>query len=185
MFAILLANTPAVAQSLAATQLNQTACVSCHGETGNSAVANIPSLAGQPRIFLETQLVMIREGLREIPEMNGLLKQVSDQQIQELSTLLASQALETSNKAVKDVGKFARGEELSKKSLCGTCHMPQYQGQNQVPRLAGQREDYLLKTMIAMRDGKAVGRDTMMSGVLAGFSDQQISAMAHFFSIAR
>jgi len=179
---ILLTTPQASAQALTAAQLNRTACVSCHGDNGNSTVANIPSLAGQPRIFLENQLVMIREGLREIPEMNGLLKQVSDQQIQELSTLLSSQSLEPPPKANKELIKFARGEELSKKSLCGTCHMPQYQGQNQVPRLAGQREDYLLKTMIAMRDGKAVGRDTMMSGVLAGFTDQQISAMAHFFS---
>lgn len=182
MLAILLANTPASAQPPTATQLNQTACVSCHGENGNSVIANIPSLAGQPKIFLETQMVMIREGLREIPEMNGLLKHVSDKQIQELSALLSSQALEASNKATKDLSKFTRGEDLSKKSLCGTCHMPQYQGQNQVPRLAGQREEYLLKTMIAMRDGKAVGRDTMMSGIMVGFSDQQISALAHFFS---
>lgn len=125
---------------------------------------------------------MIREGLREVPEMTGILKDVSDRQIQDLSVLLSQQTLQTPKIPVRDPSKFARGEELSKKSLCGTCHMPHYQGQNQVPRLAGQREDYLLKTMIAMRDGKASGRDTMMSGVLNGFSDQQISALAHFFS---
>ena len=38
----------------------------------------MPSLAGQPKVFLENQLVMIREGLREIPAMTGLLTKLSD-----------------------------------------------------------------------------------------------------------
>ena len=43
------------------------ACAACHGAGGQSVLPNIPSLAGQPRVFLENQLVVIREGLRDIP----------------------------------------------------------------------------------------------------------------------
>lgn len=37
-----------------------------------------PSLAGQPKLFIENQLVLIQEGLREILQMKGLLDKVTD-----------------------------------------------------------------------------------------------------------
>jgi hypothetical protein len=35
--------------------------------SGNSPSPAIPSIAGQPRVFIENQLVIMREGLREVP----------------------------------------------------------------------------------------------------------------------
>ena len=49
------------------------ACTACHGPDGNSQIPAIPSLAGQPRVFIENQLVLIREGLRDVPAMKGML----------------------------------------------------------------------------------------------------------------
>ena len=43
--------------------------------------------------------------------------------------------------------KVRAGAEVSRQALCGTCHLPNYAGQNQVPRLAGQHEDYLVLTL--------------------------------------
>jgi cytochrome c553 len=71
---------------------------------------------------------------------------------------------------------------MAKQALCGTCHLPTYLGQSQVPRLAGQREDYMQQTMVLMRDGKAVGRDSIMSSTLRGMSDEQLRDLAHYFS---
>ena len=34
-------------------------------------------------------------------------------------------------------GSSARGEAIAARALCGTCHLPGYTGQSQVPRLAG------------------------------------------------
>ena len=67
--------TGAFAQSIAP-RLAQ--CAACHGADGNSQIKDFPSLAGQPRVFLENQLVMIREGMRDIPAMKGSLDGVSD-----------------------------------------------------------------------------------------------------------
>ena len=44
-------------------------CIACHGPQGNSQIPLTPSLAGQPKLFLENQLVLIREGLRDIAQM--------------------------------------------------------------------------------------------------------------------
>jgi cytochrome c553 len=57
-----------------------------------------------------------------------------------------------------------------------------FRGQQQIPRLAGQREEYLLSTMIAFRDNPPPGSDTQMSAVLYDVSDADIAAMAYFLS---
>ena len=41
----------------------------------------IPSIAGQPRLFIENQLVLIREGMRPSPEMLPFVKDLKDAEI--------------------------------------------------------------------------------------------------------
>ena len=38
-------------------------CAACHGKDGNSSIPGTPSIAAQPRIFLENYLVLTREGI--------------------------------------------------------------------------------------------------------------------------
>ena len=61
---------------------------------------------------------------------------------------------------------MARGKQLAESMHCGQCHLPKYEGRAQMPRLAGQREDYMIDAMIGYRDGKRTGADTTMSEVL-------------------
>ena len=62
------------------------------------------------------------------------------------------------------------------------CHLADFKGQKQVPRLAAQREDYLAAEMRAYRDSKRKGGDTIMAAALYGVSDADIDALAHFMS---
>jgi cytochrome c553 len=137
-------------------------CGACHGANGNSALALSPSLAGQPKVFLENTLILIREGLRQIAPMQAKAQDIP-----------------------RDEAAYRRGEAIASRALCGTCHLPSYAGQQQMPRLAAQREDYLVQSMREFRDNKAQGRDTMMNGVLRGFSDRDIADMAHYFAQLR
>ena len=77
---------------------------------------------------------------------------------------------------------FERVKALAGRALCNTCHLPTYLGQQQVPRVAGQREDYLLHCMRQFRDGKTMGRDSIMASSLYGLTDLQLTDLAHFFS---
>jgi cytochrome c553 len=76
----------------------------------------------------------------------------------------------------------ARGKELAAAQHCGQCHLPHYRGRDQMPRLAAQREDYLVAEMIAYRDGRRTGADTTMAGVLHGVSDADIKALGAFLA---
>ena len=179
----------AIAQSSLATQgadRVKPMCAACHGSQGISTIPSIPSLAGQPKVFIENQLVMIREGLREVPAMTGMLDKLSDADLVALARWYSDQTLDAGvTQALATPQQSARivaGATLAKQALCGTCHLPTYLGQSQVPRLAGQREDYLRQTMVLMRDGKAIGRDSIMSSTLRGMSDDQLRDLSYFFA---
>ncbi len=58
-------------------------------------ILQVPSVAGQPKVFLANKLVLIREGLREIPKMKGLLDGVSDADIVALATYFSAQTRAT------------------------------------------------------------------------------------------
>ena len=156
-------------------------CAACHGADGNSQQTDVPSLASQPKIFIENQLVMIREGMRDIPAMKGVLDGLTDEEITSMAVHYADLPL---NKPPADRREtlYVRGEKLAREMRCGSCHLPNYAGREQMPRLAGQREDYLLHSMRQFTSNQAVGRDTIMAAALYGVSDEDIRALAHFLS---
>lgn len=172
--------TSVAAQTLPSTE-RLAACAACHGTNGNAQIPNFPSLAGQPKLFIENQLVLIREGLREVPAMQAVMQGMSDAEITALASHFAAQTPATMP-AASDAAKAKLGQQLSQRLLCGTCHLAAYQGQQQVPRLAGQREDYLLLSMKQFRDNPGPGRDTIMASTLRGLSDADLAALAHYLA---
>lgn len=159
-------------------------CAACHGPGGNSQIAQTPSLAGQPKLFVENQLVLIREGLRDVPQMKSLMAGMSDETIIALAQHFA--ALPPAPKASQVNQERVRlGAATASRMLCGTCHLPDYSGQKQIPRLAGQDEAYLLESMKQFRDNPGPGRDTIMSASLYGLSDADLSYLAHYLATFR
>lgn len=157
-------------------------CAACHGPDGNSVDPKVPSIAGQPKLFLETQLVLFREELRKSDLMLPVVKGLKDPELIKLAehfSKLPAKGMETGK---PDPALMKTGAEKSKALRCGICHLSDYSGQNQIPRLAGQREAYLEAEMRAYRDGKRTGGDTIMAAALYGVSDADIKALAHYLS---
>lgn len=153
-------------------------CGACHGNGGPAATPLTPLLGGQPRLFLENQLVIIREGLRDVPAMGALMKDIGDEEIGELAKHYAAQPARRPAPPSQPARSQA-GAEIAKRLLCGTCHLPTYAGQQQVPRLAGQDEGYLVHSMKQFRDKPGPGRDTIMAATLRGLSDDELASLAH------
>ena len=160
----------------------QESCLSCHGPDGNSVTPGIPSIAGQPKLFIETQLVLMREELRPAPQMLPLLKGMKDAEIVRLAEHFSKLPAKAAASGATDPALMKQGAARAKALRCGVCHTADFGGQNQVPRLAGQREEYLLSEMLAYRDGKRKGGDTIMAAALYGVSDADIKALAFFLS---
>lgn len=68
----------------------QMACAVCHGQLGLSMQPNVPSLAGQPKIYLVEQLRNYRSGKRHHEVMSVIAKPLTEEDIQNLSDWYAS-----------------------------------------------------------------------------------------------
>lgn len=145
----------------------------------------MPSLAGQPKVFLENYLVLVREGLRGNDVMRELLKGTKDPELIALANYYTALPPRPASTAKPDPALYKRGQQLARTKLCGTCHLPDYAGREQMPRLAGQREDFLYDVMVAYQQNKRSGGDTMMSAALYGIPDADLKALAHFLALYR
>ncbi|MBX3604078.1 MAG: c-type cytochrome, partial [Piscinibacter sp.] len=81
-----------------------------------------------------------------------------------------------------DAAKQARGAALAQRLHCTGCHGADLAGGAQVPRLAGQREDYLLHALRGYRAGTRVGYTPAMSEALAGTTPEQLEDLAHYLA---
>jgi cytochrome c553 len=70
------------------------ACATCHGPLGVSTAPDAPNLAGQPRIYLASQLRAFRSGKRAHEVMNVIAKRLADDDIDQLADWYASIAIE-------------------------------------------------------------------------------------------
>src|SRR5689334_548409 len=154
-------------------------CGACHGEDGNSKLEKIPSLAGQPAFFILNQLFLMREGVRKVEAMAPIVKDLKDDDLNNLSQHFAALAAKRSDEAV-DAALAKKGAEVATQRRCSSCHLPTLAGQEQMPRLARQRIDYLIVTLKSYRDSPRPGADTAMSAAIAGATDADITALAHY-----
>jgi cytochrome c553 len=154
-------------------------CAACHGEDGNSKIDKIPSLAGQPAFFVLNSLFLMREGVRKVDAMASFVKDLTDEELDGLSKHYAALPAKPSGEKI-DAALAQKGAAVATQRGCVSCHLPTLEGQEQMPRLAKQRIDYLIPTLKAYRDAPRPGADTAMSATIAGASDEDIAALANF-----
>ena len=102
-------------------------CAGCHGADGNSTIAGTPSIAAQPRIFVENYLVMTREGIRGSAVMQGLLKGVSDKEIVALAQHYSGLKAKAPTEPI-DEKLFQRGKAIASGNRCSSCHDSTFRG---------------------------------------------------------
>ena len=139
----------------------------------------IPSLAGQPEFFIINQLILMREGVRPIEKMMPFVKELTDSELQALATHFNKLAPRLEG-TKPEAAQVERGRALSDRLRCGSCHNQDLSGDQQMPRLAKQRIDYMSAALKDYRDNKRKGADTAMTAVIYGLSDSDIDALAHY-----
>lgn len=154
-------------------------CGGCHGEDGNSKLEKVPSLAGQPAFFMLNQLVLMREGVRKVEPMMAFVKDLTDGDIQALAEHYAKLTPQASDEKI-DPALVERGARIAAQRRCASCHLPTLAGQEQMPRLARQRVDYMIMAMTAYLKDQRTGADTAMTAAIFGLSGEEIIALAHY-----
>ena len=157
-------------------------CLACHGEGGQSATPEVPSLGGQPPLYLLAQLVMFRERIRVIEPMTELTKGVADNDLRAMADLLAKLPRPRADAAPEDPARMARARALIQEHRCNFCHNADFSGADNVPRLAGQREDYLLRALRGYKDQSRRAYEPQMADVVYPLSDANLADLAHFLA---
>jgi cytochrome c553 len=158
------------------------ACLSCHGEKGISETSEVPSLAGMPADFLLIQLFLFRQGTRKVEIMNDLAKDMTDDDLRKFSDYFAKLPPPKPSGEAADPAKAERARAVIAKNHCGSCHNADFSGREQMPRLAFQREDYLLKALRDYKTAKRPGYDATMDEVIRPVTDADIVDLAHYLS---
>ena len=157
-------------------------CVGCHGDNGISQTENIPSLAGQPDQFIQWQLVYFRAGTRKNEQMQPIVEQINNADIRNLGAYFASL---TPPKGPKDDNPdlSEKGKQAAAGRRCASCHTEDYAGTKAVARVAGQREEYLLKALQDYKSGlRSGGGQAAMAEVAYPLSEEEIEALAHYLA---
>jgi cytochrome c553 len=157
-------------------------CLACHGASGESQTPEVPSLGGQPAFYLTVQLLMFREGMRIAAPMNDLLKGASDDDLRAMADAIAKLPVPRPNAAQTSLPRMAHARDLIQRNRCNICHRPDFSGDENVPRLAGQREDYLLKSLRGYKDNSRHGYDTQMADVVEPLADADFADLAYFLA---
>jgi cytochrome c553 len=196
---VLAAASPALAQAGAAAvapgdaakaqSIVNSVCAACHGADGNSPIPANPSLAGQHSNYLYKQLTDYKAGRRKNPVMNGMVANLSDDDMRNLAAYFAAQRPKlgaAKDRALVSAGQrlYRGGESDTGVPACSGCHSPDGAGvPAQYPRLAGQHLDYTLAQLQSFRSGERDNDPNAMMRTIAGrMTDKDMAAVASYIS---
>jgi len=172
--------TGAAAQVTDAQRQKAAPCAACHGAEGRAPLADTPSLAAQPKQFITTQLVMFREGNRKSEVMNALAAPLSNADINELGGYFAALASPLPDGPPLPADAAAAGRALADRLLCSQCHGAELKGQQHIPRLAGQRADYLRNQLLGFKAQTRFDMDGNMTAAAQALTPADIEILATY-----
>ena len=183
LLAVALGGSFARAADLAAGKEKAEMCIGCHGEGGISQMEKIPSIAGQPDQFVQWQLVYFRAGTRKNEQMQPIVEQLNNDDIRNLGAYFASLPPPKGKTDDNDPDLSKKGAQAAAGRRCASCHTDSYAGTKAVARVAGQREEYLVKALHDYKSGvRSGGGMAAMADVAYPLSEEEIEALAHYLA---
>lgn len=178
---VLAAHSPTVHAGLEEGRTKSQVCAACHGADGNSTNPAIPSLAGQPRQFIVTELFLFREGRRKNDQMTPFVEKLTNADLNDLAAYFSSQKMAPPTKQA-DPAIVAKGLAVTQKNNCVACHTPTMVGQQHIPRLAGQHKAYLLEQLKGFKAMTRSDFDGTMTSAAQGLAADELDMVAEYLS---
>jgi cytochrome c553 len=157
-------------------------CAACHGANGRSDMPGIPALAGQPSLYAVTQLFLFREGRRNNEAMTAVAKTLTDDDLRGFSDYIGTLAPVPAPPPATppDAARMAKGKTLADQHKCLFCHGTDLGGGQGVPRIAGQREEYLKATLRGFKSGQRAAYTPAMPAVVSPIPEDDLDTLAYF-----
>jgi cytochrome c553 len=176
------AGTSATAGAAVYAERFRTVCAACHGANGRSDMPGTPVLAGQHSLYAITQLFLFREGRRNNEAMVALAKQMKDADLRGFSDYIGTlpPVPAPAPAAPPDAARMNQGQALAKEHKCVFCHGADLAGGQGVPRIGGQKEDYVRATLQGFKSGARPGYTRAMTEALSQVPEQDLPLLAYF-----
>jgi len=157
-------------------------CAACHGANGRSDMAGTPVLAGQHSLYAITQLFMLREGRRSSEAMVAIAKSMTDADLRGYSAFIGTlPAVAGPAPATAPEGaRMSKGQALAQQHKCVFCHGPALDGGQGVPRIGGQKEDYVRAVLHGYKTGDRLGYTRAMSEALSQVPAEDLDGLAYY-----
>ena len=157
-------------------------CAACHGGNGRSDMAGVPVIAGQPSLYAITQLFLFREGRRKNELMTAVAKGMPDDDMRGFSDFIGTlpPVPASAPSTPPDAARMAKGKQLADQHKCSSCHGPDLAGGQQVPRIGGQKEDYLQTTLRGFKSGERPGYTQAMVSAVSQVPVEDLDLLAYY-----
>ena len=157
-------------------------CAACHGANGRSDMPLTPVLAGQPSFYAITQLFLFREGRRSNEGMTAVAKTLTDDDMRGFADFIGTLPPVPAPPPATppDAARMTKGRSLAQQHKCVFCHGADFSGGQQVPRIAGQREDYLQMSLRGFHSGARPGYTQAMSAAVSQIPLEDLDTLAYY-----
>lgn len=174
----LLSAAPALAQNLAE---KVEVCASCHGQDGKPVDKAIPIIWGQQAGYIYIQLRDFKRGDRKNEIMQPIVSSFEKAEMLAIAEYFAQ-------KPWPNLGQPRSAKDIARRALiaehsvgCTGCHLEEFQGAGTVPRLAGQSQQYLAKTIDDFRT-RARANNPGMTDLMRATSQDDLAALTEYLA---
>ena len=157
-------------------------CAACHGANGRSEIPGTPALAGQHGFYAITQLFLFREGRRSNEAMTAVARTLKDDDLRGFAAVIdALPAVAPAPEPTPpDAARMSKGRELGRLHKCVFCHGDDLSGGQQVPRIGGQREEYLRESLRGFKSGQRPGYTQAMIEAVSQVPVEDLDTLAYY-----
>jgi cytochrome c553 len=156
-------------------------CSACHGENGVPQARSTPIIWGQNQGYLFLQLRDYKAGTRSNGQMSQLAAALGRDEMMALAKYFSQRPWPNLRQPSASESAAALARRANTSVGCTGCHLNQYLGAGTAPRLAGQSEDYLARTMAEFR-ARTRANNPGMSDLMNVTSEQEIAALAKYLA---
>jgi cytochrome c553 len=181
-FTLTLADAPAWAYDAeAGREKAEAECAACHGKGGISEQQTVPDIGGQWNDYIVLALFQFRNGHRPSEVMGPIAKPLTDSDLGNLAKYYSS-LKQWAPIRQSSAEAAAAGPALTLQRNCVQCHAPGLSGQESIPRIAGQRIEYLTAQLQGFHAGTRGDIDGTMSAAVKDLTDGEIAILADYIS---
>ena len=113
--------------------------------------------------------------------MSPLVAGLSRDEMREIADWFSKQK-QAPQAFVVDAAKARLGKIKADETLCTMCHLGGFMGQNEIPRVAGQHYDYVVKQLLAFKARTRTNDAGSMTSVSSTLNELDVENLAQYLA---